>query len=168
MFPVLFIPREAVIDWRMLSLFSALRIINPETHNQGFPISMLYRRSVFLKMLYTLPYSHPWRFIYSKHKSVQGYKCFGFFLPKDPILEISFQPILRIPVWSVLVCLPQQQLTATGLIPASEGHGLEVTHHRDRAHRRRHTGAPACLCSSQLTSRSRLAISHISVVYITQ
>jgi len=59
MFPVLFISRKPVIGWRMLSLFSALRIINPETHNQGIPISMLYRSYVFLKMLYTLSYSHP-------------------------------------------------------------------------------------------------------------
>jgi len=35
---------------------------------------------------------------------------------------MSLQPILKIIVRRVLACLPEQQLPASGLKPASEGH----------------------------------------------
>lgn len=100
-------------DWRMLSLFSALR-----THNQGFPISMLYCGSVFLKILY----SHPWQFINSRSKYIQGEKeLTKFFYNKIRFYKFQFQLILIIIVQHVLACLPDQHQTAAGLTPVSEG-----------------------------------------------
>lgn len=97
----------------MLSLFSALR-----TPNQGFPISMLYCGSVFLKILY----SHPWQFINSRSKYIQGEKeLTKFFYNKLRFYKSQFQLILIIIVQHVLACLPEQHQTAAGLTPVSEG-----------------------------------------------
>lgn len=77
----------------MLSLFPALR-----THNQGFPSSVLFCGSAFLKILY----NHPWQFINSGYKYIQGEKE----LTKVFYYKIWVQLILTIIVQHVLAFLP--------------------------------------------------------------
>lgn len=181
MFPVLFISREAVTNWRMLSLFSTLRIINPETHNQDIPISMLYHRFVFLKMLYTLPYSHLWHLVNSGQKCIQGEKelAIDFFTKRSHSLNFSpahfrnhCSACFGLSTWTAADshrfdnCLWRARLRAS-LVWKSHIAEAEL-HASDALKRKRRIGALTCICSSLLASGWRLAISHISVVYNTQ